>query len=153
MKRMIEDYIERFYEPEDRRFRALAANDYALAREIVEWKEKVAAAWDGIKVVSVNEIAVTNGNTGDKFDVTITLDTNGLGRDLGIELVSYRVENGVEHLFQTVPFKVEKQDGNNVTYHLYEKMNEAGVFRYGYRIYPINTNLPHRQDFAYTRWI
>ncbi|MDE7471694.1 MAG: alpha-glucan family phosphorylase, partial [Paramuribaculum sp.] len=153
MKRMIEDYIERFYEPEDRRFCALAANDYALAREIVEWKEKVAAAWDGIKVVSVNEIAVTNGNTGDKFDVTITLDTNGLGRDLGIELVSYRVENGVEHLFQTVPFKVEKQDGNNVTYHLYEKMNEAGVFRYGYRIYPINTNLPHRQDFAYTRWI
>lgn len=29
----------------------------------------------------------------------------------------------------------------------------TGVFRYAYRLYPVNSNLPHRQDFAYVRWI
>lgn len=153
MKRMIDDYITRFYDPEDRRFRALAAGDYALAREIVAWKEKVAAAWDGIKVVSLNEATVPSGSAGDKFDVTVTIDTNGLGRSLGVELVCYRVEDGQEHLFATVPFVVEKEDGNNLTFHLKYTLREAGVFRFGYRIYPVNANLPHRQDFAYTRWI
>jgi hypothetical protein len=33
------------------------------------------------------------------------------------------------------------------------KLKDAGVFRYGYRLFPINANLPHRMDFAYTRWI
>ena len=154
MKRMIDDYIARFYDPEDKRFRALAADNYALAREIVAWKEKVAAAWDGIKVISVTEDSIAaNGSTGDKYDVTITLDTNGLAHDLGVELVCYRVEDGVEHLYGKFPFSVEKEEGNIVTYHIHDKLVDAGVFRYGYRVYPINPNLPHRQDFAYTRWI
>ena len=33
------------------------------------------------------------------------------------------------------------------------KMRDAGVFRYGFRVYPNNPELPHRQDFAFTRWI
>jgi len=26
------------------------------------------------------------------------------------------------------------------------------MFRYAYRAYPWNDNLPHRQDFAYLKW-
>ena len=91
--------------------------------------------------------------TGQKYNITAVIDTNGLGKDLGLEYVSYRVEDGVEHLFETKPFKVVKEDGNVLTYQLDEKLREAGVYRYGFRLYPINPNLPHRQDFAYVRWI
>lgn len=153
MKRMIDDYIDRFYTPEDKRFKALVANDYSLAREIVAWKEKVVAAWDGIKVLDVKANNPSQESTGHKYDVTAVIDTNGLGRELGLECVVYRIEDGVEHLFEVRQFKVVKEEGNVLTYHLDEKIRQAGVFRYAFRLYPINSNLPHRQDFAYVRWI
>ncbi len=157
MQRMIEDYIDRFYTPEDKRFRALAANNYALAREIVEWKEKVVAAWDGIKVLEIKENIGNPGapaNTGERYDVEITIDTNGLdAKDLGVEGVIYRTEDGVDHLAGPRQFEIAKTSGNVATYVLKERLRDAGVFRFAYRIYPKNANLPHRQDFAYVRWI
>ncbi len=153
MKRMIDDYITRFYRPEENRFSALKANDYALAKEIVAWKEKVVAAWDGIKVEKVDTEGSTSTTSGQSFDVEIVIDTNGLGRSIGLEYVSYKVENGEEHLFETKPFKIVKEDGNVLTFALHEKTRDAGVYRYAFRMYPVNPNLPHRQDFAYVRWI
>ena len=40
MQRMIEDYIERFYEPEAKRFDKISADSFKLAKEIAAWKEK-----------------------------------------------------------------------------------------------------------------
>ena len=154
MKRMIDDYITRFYDPEAKRSKKLQANDCALAKEIVAWKERVANAWDGVKVLDVRQTAdLINGTTGEPYRVEITVDTNGLGRDLCIEQVIYRSENGQEVLAEKKPFKVIKEEGSVLTYELSSKVKDAGVFRYGYRLYPWNNALPHRMDFAFSRWI
>jgi len=156
MQRMIEDYIERFYEPEAKRSAALRKDDYKLAREIVAWKEKVAAAWDGIKVFDVkqyHDASTTGLVAGMPLKTDIIVDTNGLGRDLAIEMILYRQENGEERLWRKEQFKVVKEDGSVLTYQLASKVQDAGVFRYAFRLYPVNPALPHRQDFAYTRWI
>ncbi|MBD5267044.1 MAG: glycosyltransferase family 1 protein [Bacteroides sp.] len=154
MKRMIDDYIDRFYDKEARRTNKLKANNFALAKEIVEWKEKVAAAWSGVKVESIEETSEGGyGKTGDSYTTTIVLDTNGLGRDLEIEMVVYKAENGEENMVVTEPFKVVGQEGNKLTYQLKSKMRESGVFRYAFRVYPWNPNMPHRQDFAYVLWV
>ena len=154
MKRMIDDYIARFYDKEAARSKRLATDNFALAKSIVSWKERFAQLWDGVKVLDIRHSGeIANGLTGEPFHVEITLDTNGLGRDLGVEMVVYQQDGGQEHLARTDQFKVVKQEGNIVTYELSTKIKDAGVFRYGFRIYPKNTELPHRQDFAYTRWI
>lgn len=154
MKRMIDDYIAKFYEKEARRTGRLAANNYALAKDIVAWKENVAAAWDGIKVLDIKQQGETaNGITGDKYRVEVTLDTNGIGHDLAVEQVVYNTQDGANSLVERLPFKVIKEDGNIVTYELESRIKDPGVLRYGFRIYPWNTELPHRQDFAFTRWI
>lgn len=153
MKRMIEDYIHRFYDKEAARSKKLQANDCALAKEIVAWKEKVAAAWDGIKVFDIQASDITNSTTGNDFATRAIIDTNGLGKDLGLEMVVYKKEDGEEKFWYTKPFDVVKEEGNVLTYQLNMKLKDAVVFRYGYRLYPKNPNLPHRMDFAYTRWI
>lgn len=153
MKRMIDDYIERFYDPEAKRFKALDAHDFALAKEIAAWKNKVVDAWDGIKVLEFNTNNDSQTTTGNDYTAKAVIDTNGLGRELGLEYVAYRVEDGVEHLHSVVPFKVVKEEGNILTYELHERLQDPGVYRYAFRLYPINPNLPHRQDFAYVRWI
>ena len=154
MKRMIDDYIHRFYDPEAARSKRLTADNFKLAKEIVAWKQKVAAAWDGIKVFDIKQQGEMNNTvTGASYKIQAIIDTNGIGDDLGLEQVTYRLENGEEKFEGTQNFKVVKREGNVYTYELEAKVKDAGVFRYGYRLYPKNPNLPYRQDFAFTRWI
>lgn len=153
MTRMINDYIDRFYLKEADRTKRLSADNYAKAKEIAAWKEKVAAAWDGIKVFDIETSDITNSTTGTDYTVRAIVDTNGLGKDLGLELVVYKNMDGEEKFCYTKPFDVIKEEGNVLTYQLNAKLKDAGVFRYGYRLYPVNPALPHRMDFAYTRWI
>lgn len=153
MKRMIDDYIARFYEPEAKRSAKLQAHDYALAREIVAWKEHVSAQWDGIKVYDVVTTEHANAIAGSDFTTKLIIDTNGIGKSLAAEEVIYKVENGEEKLWSVQQFDVVKEEGNVLTYELKSKLKDAGVFRYGIRLYPKNDALPHRQDFAYTHWI
>ncbi len=153
MQRMIEDYIDRFYNKEAARTKRLKADNNALAKNIVAWKERVAAAWGGIKIEKVeNSSELSQSTSGEPFHVEVTVDANGIGRDLGLEMVVFRQENGIEKLAYTEPFKVAKVDDNKVTFELVSKLRDAGVFRYGFRIFPKNAELPHRQDFAYTYW-
>ncbi len=154
MQRMIEDYIHRFYDPEAARYARLTKNDCKLAKEIVAWKEKVASQWGGIKVLDVrSQFEGTGGLTGQTATYEAIVDTNGIGRDLGLELVVYRVQDGQETLSKKEEFEVVKEDGNVLTYRLESKILDPGVFRYGFRLYPKNAELPHRMDFAFTRWI
>ena len=155
MQRMIEDYIERFYAPQAKRFAALSADNDKLAKEIAAWKQKVAAAWDGIKVLDVHikEDIHQNNITGQPFTTTVKIDTNGLADDLGLELVVDKIEDNSEKRWAKIPFKAVAKEGSIVTFEVVDKLRDPGVFRFGYRLYPVNPNLPHRQDFAYVRWI
>ena len=51
MKRQLDDYYSKFYNKEAARFKVLAADNYAKAKEIAAWKETVASKWDQIEVV------------------------------------------------------------------------------------------------------
>ncbi len=154
MTRMIEDYIERFYTKEAKRSKALQANDYALAREIAAWKENVAARWDGIKVISLEDSATgLTAATGTTHTAKAVIDTNGLVNDLGVECVAFKTIDGQEEFVEATPLKAVKTEGNIVTFELDNKMKNPGMYRYAFRIYPVNPALPHRQDFAWVRWI
>ena len=155
MKRMIDDYISRFYNKEAKRAKKLMAHDYALAKEIAAWKEGVANAWDGIKVLDIRHSSdTTAGVTNQPYRIDVVLDLNGLKpEDIAVEQVIFRSEDGQEKLSSVRPFKVVKTEGNVATYELSAKIKDAGMFRYGYRIVPVNAALPHRQDFAFVRWI
>ena len=155
MKRQLDDYISRLYEPEAKRAARLKANDFAKAREIVAWKEEVASKWDQVKVLSVVVNEGETGkpvNAGSAFDVTAVIDTKGLGDSIGVELVIYREHDGQSTYAGREPLKVVKRDGSVFTYELKTKAVDAGMFRYALRMYPCNPELPHRQDFAYVRW-
>ena len=155
MKRQLDDYISRFYEPEARRCHALAAHNFKEAREIVEWKENFASRWNGIQVLG-SEFTESNAQgaarTGDRFDVCCTVNTNGLGDSLGVELVMYKDKDGVSTYSGRKDLVITGHEGDIYHYELKDQMKEAGVFRYSLRMYPKNDRMPHRQDFAYVRW-
>ena len=153
MSRMMKDYFDKFYRPQAERSQRLTANGCALAKEIVKWKEKVSANWNKVQLVGNimgNRDAIANGTA--DIDITMRLDTAGLGSDVKLELVVYKEEDGKTKFYRAAAFEVVAQDGNIITYSCKEPFHENGIFRYAFRAYPWNENLPHRQDFAYLKW-
>ena len=153
MKRMLDDYLERFYIKEAKRSKLLMANDFKKAKEIAAWKQRVAEKWAGIAVKDVNlpetRTTLCAGNT---YDIEVSIACNGLADCLGVELVVVRILDGEQKLYKVSEMKPVKSDGDVVTYAVQNSVKRAGVFKYSFRIYPKNPDLPHRQDFAYVRW-
>lgn len=154
MKRQLDDYIERLYKPEAKRSSILCKNNYAVAREIVTWKEDVASKWDQIQILQADITGNHIGNmrTGESLDAVVKLDTKGLGSSIGVEVVIYQEHDGELTFHSTIDMQVVSQEGNIVEYHMHDAAKDAGIYRYSLRMYPKNDLLPHRQDFAYTRW-
>jgi starch phosphorylase len=154
MKRQLDDYYDKFYIKEAKRFKKLAANDNKLAKDIALWKENVAERWDSINVVSRTESAFEEITTGEEKIVTYTIDEAGLNDAVGLELVTIKNNPDKEITIHEVrPFKMVKQEGNLYTFELRFKADHAGAYKTCVRMFPKNENLPHRQDFAYVKWL
>ena len=70
MKRQLDDYYAKFYTKEAKRFKELVANDYAKAKELAAWKERVAELWDSIEIVSCEKTE----DLGDLVDIDLRED-------------------------------------------------------------------------------
>ena len=152
MKRMIDDYIERFYLKEGKYGKDLKKNNFAKAKALVEWKDNVVSRWDGIKVLEATPLDPSANSFGDKIKVDAKIDTNGLADSIGVEMVVYSVEEGQQKFLNRYDFKEVKREGDIVSYELKHEIAVPGVFHYGFRIYPKNAELAHRQSFAYLKW-
>ena len=154
MERMLHDYIDRFYMKEGKRTKLLKADHYAKAKEIAAWKEEFVSKWNDIEIcsVSIPDGLLYNPHVGEEYEMTVVIDNKGLGNCLGVELVIANVEEGNTEPYKTLEMKPVQTDGTKVTYKLRYLLNDSGVFRYSFRMFPQNPDLPHRQDLAYVRW-
>lgn len=156
MKRQLDDYYSKFYNKEAARFKALAADNYAKAKEIAAWKETVASKWDQIEVVSADKCGeLINGTieSGKDYTIRIVIDEKGLDDAIGVELVTLHTDaEGKDHIYSVEPLEVVKREGDLYTFEVVHSINNAGSFKVAYRMFPKNKDLPHRQDFCYVKW-
>lgn len=156
MKRQLDDYFDKFYNRQAKRSAELLANNNELAKKISLWKEAVAERWDGIHVVSKETSFLENGGeTGMKYKITYVIDEQGLDDAVGLELVSLSNEqsDSEREVYSTHQFKMVKREGNLFTFEAEIEPSNAGTYRSCVRMYPKNDLLPHRQDFAYVKWL
>lgn len=156
MKRQLDDYYSKFYNKEAARFKVLAADNYAKAKEIAAWKETVASKWDQIEVVSADKFdELINGTieSGKDYTIRIVIDEKGLDDAIGVELVTLHTDaDGKDHIYSVEPLEVVKREGDLFTFEVVHSINNAGSFKVAYRMFPKNKDLPHRQDFCYVKW-
>lgn len=156
-KRMIDDYIAKFYNKLAARSATLRSKDFEKAKEIASWKEKIAEGWDNIQVVSMDvpEKLLHNPQVGENYDINIVIDTQGINDNgIGIELVATKWgKNNAETLYDVEELKLVKSEGSKLHFKLQYQLSRAGSFKFGFRMFPNNEDLPHRQDFCYVRWI
>ena len=156
MKRQLDDYYTKFYQPLAERSARLYADNYAKIRELVQWKELVAERWDNINVVSIDrdvDLVAGNVQAGKEYKVRCVIDEQGLDDAIGIEIVTLQSDDeGNQHVCQIEPLQVVHREGNLYTFEGTHSTPTAGDFKIAYRMFPKNDELPHRQDFCYVKW-
>jgi alpha-glucan phosphorylase len=139
-----------------KRVATLKENHFATAIQISEWKRRVTQEWDNIKVVGFK---VPNRNEqlisiGKKYQGEITLEVGELKpEDVGVELVIAQQKDDKFKVLSTSEFNLVTTEGNKGTYQLEIASEDPGALHLAIRIFPKNTLLPHRQDFALVKWL
>lgn len=156
-KRMMDDYFDKFYYKLATRSGYLSENNFAKAKEIAAWKEKMASLWDKIEVTKVDipEKFIHEPIVGEDYEMNLEIDTKDVNeKGIGLELVITRLDkNNKDSLYDIEEMQLVKSEGSKLTFSTDYKLNLAGSFKYAFRMFPKNEDLPHRQDFCFVRWI
>ena len=158
MKRMLDDYEDRFYHKLATRSAHISANNYEIAKQLAAWKEEVAQHWDSFQVESFTcdqDLTVNGPVVGKEYNFNLVIDRHELQGMLGAEMVVMK-EDPEKHTLSpinTAQFELMKEEGSKLFFKLTTTPSEAGNHKMGFRVYPVNKELPHRMDFAYVRWI
>ncbi|MEM9672151.1 MAG: alpha-glucan family phosphorylase [Bacteroidota bacterium] len=168
MKRMMDDYHERFYHKLGEQHEKIVKSSNQGAKKLAEWKGKVSSEWSQIQVLekSVYDFANDPLPLGEQFKAEIVLDIRDLEpEDVDVELLISRRKNGKNNvvLVNTLTKKRTKKlsNGENlpegvgtvVKYTSNTQISFSGVYEYGFRIFPQNELLPHQQDFNLVTWL
>ena len=158
MKRMMDDYFDRFYYKLATRSAMLTDHNFEEARKMADWKKEVAAHWDSFEIESLEYNTKSyyyQPVVGDDYSIKIVINRRDLRSMLGVDMVVAR-ENPENHQLEFLfseSFTLMKEEGTMLYFELQRTTIEIGHFKVGFRIYPFNENLPHRMDFAYVHWV
>lgn len=157
MKRMIDDYNNKFYQKQIKRYKEILADKYSKAKEILDWKNKVLSTWDDITILKTNfpDSNVRPLVLGEKLKVEVTLDLKELQPDdIGVEiLLGRKKEDGNEELLYIFNLKLSKINDSIALFKREIPVTMAGIYDFSFRVYPKNKLLPHRMDFPLVKWL
>jgi hypothetical protein len=157
MKRMLDDYQNRYYKKMVLRNREMKKDHYRLAGEIEAWKSKITSAWNGIEVtrLAVPDSSQRPLRLGEDFIAEIDLSLNGLSaEDLGIDILfGQKEEDVVKNIAYKEEMKLTDSDDHHAVFKCRISVERVGVYDYAFRLYPKSKLLPHRQDFGLVKWI
>ena len=154
-KRMIDDYIKQFYSVLADRNKSLKADNFQKARRIVSWKMNIVRNWDSIEVKSLKVKPSTSPTIGDIFEVDAVVDTKNLNdTGIGLELVLLHSNGRSEFSFErTKEFNLVRKEGSLLYFTLNYSIKQGGTYRYAFRLFPKNDDLPYREDMCYVKWV
>lgn len=157
MKRMIDDYCNKYYRKLWKRNKLIIDNDFEKARELAAWKMTMLEEWDNIEVINYKfEKSIDNVyHSGHEYRAEIALNVKSIPKEyVGVEFVSTHLRKSGQHEFVArKEFDMVSCKSGVCLFRTSIIPEKAGTFFYGVRIYPKNKDLPHRQDFDLLRWI
>ncbi|OAV45403.1 alpha-glucan family phosphorylase [Lewinella sp. 4G2] len=157
MKRMMDDYYDRFYFPLGESEQAFSKENYQPAKDLASWKANVIEKWEGIRVRENNSFDSVNHAlpVGETFTANLLVDLNGLSsEDVTLEACFYhRADDGKVTLKRADSFKVAPAQDGAYKYTLDVDPQLAGVYEYGFRLRPTHPLMPHAQDLNLVYWL
>jgi starch phosphorylase len=153
MRRMVKDYTARFYVPEIQQSTKIEQDNYAEARILATWKDKMKQAWPGLQLY-VEGPREGQISLGQGIDVRAWITTDKLRPDdLTVELVYGEASD--EHIViqRALPMEYSKQElDGSYLYKLHLQPPTSGSIAYGVRVLPNHPALASKHEMGLIRW-
>ncbi|MCD6289658.1 MAG: alpha-glucan family phosphorylase [Anaerolineae bacterium] len=152
-RRMVQEYVQEMYLPAMAYGRKLGEDDFAGARDLAIWKERVSALWPltTITAQGPGDAAIT---LGEEIEVTAEVYLDGLSPDeVIVELVCRLQEDDKPGVFEVAPMTlVETLDANRYRYRARLRPESSGDHVYGVRMLPLHPALSNKFETRLIRW-
>ena len=157
MKRMFDEYNSKYYQPQIKRYRELAEKDFSKMKDLVAWKKRFTEKWSSFDIVHIDypDSNAIPMKLGDEFTARVLLRLGDCDpSDVGVEIVFGNKENQqIKAVSEVQELKMTKFQDGVAQYEMQLPFSRAGVFNFGFRVFPKHPLLPHRQDFPLIKWI
>lgn len=153
MRRMVKEYTRRFYVPEILQSIKIKQENYAEARTLATWKDKIKQAWPRVEVY-VDGQREGQLSLGQGIDVRAWVRSDQLRPDdLTVELVYGEASNEHIAIQHAVPMEYMKQESDgSFCYGLHLQPRASGSIAYGVRVLPNHPALAGKHDLGLIRW-
>jgi starch phosphorylase len=155
--RMVEQYFTEYYMPSFRKRSMLMEGNWAKAKEISSWKDKMLSNWNSVNLINVSG----DGNSklfhvGEDFPVQADIRLGNLTPDdveVQVYFGPYEKQEDPQYNF-TVVMEAEKSNSQNGIYKYigYIKCKESGRIGYTIRILPKNALFIHPFELGLVYW-
>lgn len=157
MQRMLHHYYERFYNKLFKAIDTVREDDFRPAKELAAWKEHVRQHWAKVHTVNIDTFDASNHPLpiGQKMEATITVGLGSLAAEyVGVELVFFkRVNENDLDLVRVAQLELKDKGHGQATYSVAIDPKLAGVYEFGFRIYPHHPLLANRQGLNLVHWV
>ena len=154
-QRMVVDYISEFYSAASQHNQRLGIDDSAPARELAEWKKKVARCWSGVRMQRV-DTPPTAIRANETLTIEVAVDLNGLSSDdVYMECLLGKTDLSGKFDCSDI-YKLEVDGHNDQGKQLFRlRLNSplAGQQTYMIRLYPYHDLLARRFETGYMLWL
>ncbi|MEN8224521.1 MAG: alpha-glucan family phosphorylase [Bacteroidota bacterium] len=157
MKRMLDEYAEKYYAPLAKRSLAIKADNCTMAESLASWKNDLEKHWEHIivKSVKVPDASDRALRFGEVFKVEVVLDCGELNAEnVGLEVV-FGAQNNArrdEILFVRGLHLTSVKKGQ-ASFTAEFEIDHAGVLDYAIRMFPIHPMLANKQETGLLRYI
>ncbi len=150
--RMVTNYVESSYVPCATNFKKLSESNYALLKDLVAWKQKIADDWSKI---SITDVRVSNDSErlkGKSVEFQVRIDAAGHSQDeLKVELLHGPIDLWekfkIRHITRLYPSKDAAPPSSEFIFKGEIPLTETGMYGYGVRVTPQFPRLPSSEDF------
>ena len=158
MKRMLDDYFDRYYNKLFISSKAIHNEHFKLALKLAKWKEKTAIEWEKINIVSEELPQSSQENPlsfGDTFVARIEINlAKLLAEDVRMEvLFGSKNDDEINEIIYKEEMKVESLPNGNVLYSCAILAERAGSYDYAFRLSPKSEHLAYNEDFSLIKWV
>lgn len=157
MQRMLHHYYERFYNKLFNSAATLRNEQYRAAKELAAWKEHVRQHWANVHSTEVDTFDSSNHPLpiGEKVNASITVALGSLAAEyVGVEMVFFkRIDEDELELVRVAQLKLQDKGHGQARYAISIDPELAGVYEFGFRIYPHHPLLANRQGLNLVHWV
>jgi starch phosphorylase len=153
--RMVGEYVRNMYAPAAAGGRRYAASDFAVAREVAEWKARVRAAWPGVRLLRLDQ-PERQLPFGAALRIEVAVQLNGLSfGDVTVEVLFGRpgLKAGSDKLHHYPLRCTGTNSQGEALYTLDLKPELCGRLEYRVRIFPAHAALSHPFETGLMLWL